>query len=162
MAFTFLGRLHRRTKLASGKNGEFWLAVNKRSGSKVAIKKVSKEVFTQEANALMHISHPNVIHLIDSFMNSSPSLIFQYAENGDLLSFLRSKTNTFSTSQLLAVAANIANGMVQLGRCGIIHCDLKARNVLMDSHLCARLVLSAKQGVSSLENPAIPHHVELP
>ena len=106
----------------------------------MAIKKVtSKEVFTQEVNALMHISHPNVIRLIDSFMNNSPSLIFEYAENGDLLSCLRSKTNTFSTSQLLAMAANVANGMVQLGRCGIIHCDLKARSVLIDSHFMCKI-----------------------
>ena len=106
----------------------------------MAIKKViSKEVFTQESNALMRISHPNVIRLIDSFMNSSPSLIFEYAENGDLLNCLRSKTTTFSSSQLLAMAANVANGMVQLERCGIIHCDLKARSVLIDSHFMCKI-----------------------
>jgi len=106
----------------------------------VAIKKViSKEVFMQESNALMHISHPNVIRLIGSFMNSSPSLIFEYAENGDLLNCLRSKTNTFSISQLLAMAANVANGMVQLERCGIIHCDLKARSILIDSHFMCKI-----------------------
>ena len=102
-------------------------------------KAISKEAFTQEANALMRISHPNVIRLIDSFIKSTPSLIFEYAENGDLLNCLRSKTNAFSVSQLLAMGANVANGMVQLEQCGIIHCDLKARSILIDSHFMCKI-----------------------
>ena len=131
-------------KLANGKNGEVWLAVDKKRGSKVIIKKLfSKETFMQEKNALAQIIHPNVIRLINSSAEP-PVLVFQYAENGNLLNCLKSSMRTFSTSKLLAISAGVACGMLELEKHGIVHCDIKAKNILIDSHFVCKVASFSK------------------
>ena len=132
-------------KLANGKNGEVWLAVDKKRGSKVIIKKLfSKEIFMQEKNALAQIIHPNVIRLINFSAAKPPVLIFEYAENGNLLNCLKCSASTFSGSKLLAISAGVACGMLELEKHGIIHCDVKAKSILIDSHFVCKVASFSK------------------
>ena len=132
-------------KLANGRSGEFWLAVDKKGRSKVVIKKpISMDIFTRERNALANISHPNVICLIDSSIPKSPVLLFEYAENGNLLSFLKSSANNLSNSRLLAISADIACGMVELEKRGIVHCDVKAKSILIDAGFFCKVASFSK------------------
>ena len=132
-------------KLANGKNGEVWLAVDKQRGSKMIIKKLlSKETYMQEKNVLAQISHPNVIRLINSPATKPPALIFEYAENGNLLNCLKSSASTFSGSKLLAISAGVACGMLELEKLGIIHCDVKAKSILIDSHFVCKVASFSK------------------
>ena len=132
-------------KLANGKSGEVWLAVDKRDRSKVIVKKpFSKEIFMQEQNVLSKLCHPNVIRLIDSSATKSPMLIFEYAENGNLLSCLKSSTSSFGTSKLLAISAGVACGMSELEKYGIIHCDVKAKSILIDAHFVCKIASFSK------------------
>ena len=132
-------------KLANGKSGEIWLAINKKEGSKVVIKKpISKEIFIQEQSALKSISHPNIIRLIDSSITKSPVLIFEYAEKGNLLNCLKSSASNFSPLKLLAVSAGVACGMLELEKRGIIHCDVKAKSILIDSNFVCKVASFSK------------------
>ena len=132
-------------KLVNGKNGEVWLTVDKKQGSKMIIKKpFSKEIFMQEKNALAQISHPNVIQLIDFFATKPPILIFEYAENGNLLNYLKSSASTYTSSKLLAISADVACGMSELEKCGIIHCDVLAKSILIDSHFVCKVASFSK------------------
>ena len=132
-------------KLANGRSGEVWLAINKKQGSKMVIKKLtSKEIFIQEKSALANISHPNVIRLIDSSITKSPVLIFEYAENGNLLSCLKSSASSFSTLMLLGISVGVACGMLELEKKGIIHCDVKAKSILIDSHFVCKVASFSK------------------
>ena len=132
-------------KLANRKNGEVWLTVDKKRGTKMIIKKLfSKEIFMQEKNALAQISHPNVIRLIDSPATKPPVLIFEYAENGNLLNCLKSSVSTFTSSKLLAISAGVACGMLELEKRGIIHCDVKAKSILIDSHFVCKVASFSK------------------
>ena len=132
-------------KLANGKSGEVWLAIDKKQGSKMVIKKpTSKEIFIQEKSALANISHPNVICLIDSSITKSPVLIFEYVENGNLLGCLKSSASSFSTLKLLAISVGVACGMTELEKKGIIHCDVKAKSILIDSHFVCKVASFSK------------------
>ena len=132
-------------KLADGKSGEVWLAVDKKEGFKmVIIKPISKEVFTQEQSALTNISHPNVVCLIDSFMTKSPILIFEYAEKGNLLNCLKSSASSYSPLKLLAISAGVACGMLELEKRAIIHCDVMAKSILIDSNFVCKVASFSK------------------
>ena len=96
----------------------------------------------QEKNALAQISHSNIIRLIDFSESESPTLIFEYAENGNLLNCLKLSASTFSTSKLLEISAGIACGMLELEKCSIIHCDILAKNILVDSHFVCKVANS--------------------
>ena len=134
-----------KEKLADGKNGKFWLAVDKKQGAKVVIKKLfSKETFMQEKNALAQIAHCNIIRLIDYSETESLELIFEYAEKGNLLNCLKSSANTFSNSKLLMISAGVAHGMSELEKCGIIHCDVLAKSILMDSYFVCKVASFSK------------------
>ena len=145
-------------KLAVGKSGEFWLAVGIKLTSKLVIKKpFSKEIFKQEIKALVQISHPNVIQLINYSETKSPILIFEYAEKGNLFNRLKVSASTFSTLNLLKISIDIACGMSELEKHGIIHCDILAKSILIDSHLiCKVAIFSKAQCLKPGESSYIP------
>jgi len=131
-----------KQKVSEGKSGEFWEAVSATDGSTVVIKypKVQDKFKLKEIAALTRISHPNVIKLIGISTIKSPiALITEYTDNGNLLSFLRSNKNNLKTSQQFALAESIARGMVQLERSNIVHCDLTAHSILIDSQLVCKI-----------------------
>lgn len=131
-----------KRKVTEGKSGEFWEAVSTADNSKVVIKypKVQDKFKLKEITALTKISHPNVIKLIGISTIKSPiALITEYIDNGNLLTFLRSNKNSLKISQQLAIAESIARGMVQLERSNIVHCDLTAHSILIDSHLVCKI-----------------------
>ena len=148
-------------KLANGKSGEVWLATDKRKGSKVVIKKpISKEIFIQEQSALKNITHRNVIRLIDSPITkpSMLQLVFEYAEKGNLLNCLKSSASSFSPLKLLAISAGVACGMLELEKRAIIHCDVKAKSILIDSNfVCKVASFSKARCLKPGESSYVPH-----
>ena len=155
-----------RQKIAEGKSGEFWEAINTADNSTVIIKypKVQDKLKLKEINALMRISHPNVIKLIGISTIKSPiALIIEYVDNRNLLSFLRSNKNSLKVAQQFTIAESIARGMVQLERSNIVHCDLTAHSVLIDTHLVCKInSFSNAQCLDSTSGSmTVPQHVEL-
>ena len=97
-----IGAFKPRQKIAEGKSGEFWEAINTADNAIVVIKypKVQDKFKLKEINALTRISHPNVIKLIGISTIKSPiALITEYVDNGNLLSFLRSNKNSLKVAQ---------------------------------------------------------------
>ena len=136
--------------LAHGHSGDFWLAISKYNGSKVVIKKpnsgmaVSSKMqhLNQEINSLKCCQHSNIIHLLAVDFNSSQqmhSLYFEYAEKGQLKCFLQNEKARIDNGQLMAMALGVASGMTELGQKKIIHCDLRASNVLIDGDLVCKI-----------------------
>ena len=122
------------------------------------IKKLfSKEIFMQEKNALAQIPHPNIIRLITFSTAKPPVLIFGYAENGNLLKCLKSCSSSFTISKLLAISADVACGMLELEKCGIIHCNVKAKSILVDSRfICKVASFSKAQCLKPGESSYVP------
>ena len=155
-----------RQKVAEGKSGEFWEGVSTTDGTTVVVKypKMQDKFKIKEIAALTKISHPNVIKLIGiSTIRSPIALIMEYIDNGNLLSFLRSNKSGLKASQLLPLAESIARGMAQLEHSNIVHCDLTAHSILIDSHLVCKISSfnNAQCLDSTFGSVTLPESVEL-
>ena len=130
--------------MADGNSGHFWLAG--KHENRVVVKEASTaEIFTQEMTALKRLSHMHtnivrVVHVeLENLKTSSLMLTFEYAINRNLHGYLKTKKSDFSDQQLLEIAVDVANGMKELEKCCVIHCDLRAHNVLVDSDIICKI-----------------------
>ena len=68
------------------------------------------------------------------------AIVTEFMSNGSLDRFVRNRTGySLSGTQLTAIAIGIAQGMIHLHKIGIIHRDLKAANIMLDSRLFPRI-----------------------
>ncbi|KAF5810804.1 putative protein kinase TKL-Pl-5 family [Helianthus annuus] len=111
-------------------------------GTKVAVKKLGDELFTDkekvrafrdELELLQKIRHPNVVQFLGAVTQSSPMMIVtEYLPKGDLRLFLKRK-GALKPITALKFAMDIARGMNYLHENKpepIIHRDLEPSNVL--------------------------------
>lgn len=124
-------------KLGSGQFAEVWLA-RWHSSRDIAIKiqkkdAVSSAAFLDEAQLLKQLQHPNIIKLLGVSSETTPIyLLLEYMVNGRLSNYLREgKGHELGLSQLLWIAAQIAEGMAFLEKEHFVHRNLGARNILV-------------------------------
>ncbi|CAA6667752.1 unnamed protein product [Spirodela intermedia] len=119
--------------------------VAKWNGTKVAVKILDKESYSdlENINAFKHeltllekVRHPNVIQFVGAVTQNIPMMIVsEYHPRGDLHSYLQKK-GRLQAHKVLRFALDIARGMNYLHECKpdpIIHCDLKPKNIFLDS-----------------------------
>ncbi|OWM67861.1 integrin-linked protein kinase 1-like isoform X2 [Punica granatum] len=119
--------------------------VAKWNGTKVAVKILDKEsysdpesiiAFKHELELLEKVRHPNVVQFVGAVTQNIPMMIVaEYHPKGDLGTYIQKK-GRLSPSKALRFALDIARGMNYLHECKpdpIIHCDLKPKNILLDS-----------------------------
>ena len=96
--------------------------------------------FLREARAAASIDHENVvtIHAVDEF-NGIPYLIMQYV-NGESLYLLLQKKKKLDTGELIQFATQVASGLAEAHRRGIIHRDIKPANILIEQETGKALV----------------------
>ncbi|KAB2014511.1 hypothetical protein ES319_D09G230000v1 [Gossypium barbadense] len=119
--------------------------VAKWNGTKVSVKILDKDsysdpetiaAFKHELTILEKVRHPNVVQFVGAVTQNIPMMIVsEYHSKGDLGCYLHKK-GRLSPHKALNFALDIARGMNYLHEYKsdpIIHCDLKPKNVLMDS-----------------------------
>lgn len=119
--------------------------VAKWNGTKVSVKILDKDSYSDpdSINAFKHelmllekVRHPNIVQFVGAVTQNIPMMIVsEYHPKGDLGSYLQKK-GRLSPSKSLRFAIDIARGMNCLHECKpnpIIHCDLKPKNILLDS-----------------------------
>ncbi|KAK0580676.1 hypothetical protein LWI29_004921 [Acer saccharum] len=99
--------------------------------------------FQQEVNVMNQFRHPNVITVI-GVCQESCALIYEYLPNGSLEDRLNCKDNTppLSWKTRICIATDICSVLIFLHSSNpqsIIHGDLKAANVLLDSNFVCKL-----------------------
>lgn len=113
----------------------------------VAIKKLKenasqeeKRDFLQEAKLLANFDHPNVVKLIGICLDRGSTLIImELMLGGDLTRYMKECIESeqpdecLTSSDLLSICIDIANGCCYLERLNFIHRDLAARNCLVSS-----------------------------
>lgn len=131
--------------LGRGSFGEVWEATQTGSGQKVAVK-----VFTQpggldfrllqhEIKRLRQVAeHPHVVTLHDAdFLHQPPYFCMGlYREN---LSTLRKEQGELAVSQVISWFHEIAAALKFTHEKGLLHCDLKPANVLLDDENRAKV-----------------------
>ena len=100
-----------------------------------------KQHLLQEAALLVGLEHRHVIKLIGVVTLSDPNLlVLEYCEYGTLESFIKSQD--LSLAREYRAAADVADGMAYLATNKIVHRDLAACNVSVDSERRCKVMLS--------------------
>lgn len=148
--------------VGSGAYGEVWSAVDRNTGRKVAIKFYSRRsavdfsLLTREVEKLASLAADRyVVQLLDVGWDSSPPFyVMDFIENGSLEDELR-RCGTFSIEEAIEMFQEVAIGLMHLHNKGILHCDLKPGNVLLDSDQKPRLADFGQSRLSSEQAPAL-------
>ena len=118
--------------LTAGRFGETWKSYWNIIKTNIATD-ISQEAFLNEANILKKLRHDNIIQLYGVYTREHPFyIVTESMENDNLKEYLKTKRGSHLTpSELIDIAAQVANGMIYLGEQDYIHCDLRAENILV-------------------------------
>jgi len=151
-----------KKKVAKGNFGEVWLG--QWLGSPVAVKKVLKSMakdkefihrFFLEIKLMSSLHHPNVVMFLGACITPvrKMCLVLEFCVHGSLHDFLarsRKHPPALTLHRIIRFAIDIARGVHFIHqKFSIIQRDLKARNVLVDTHLNAKV---ADFGLSRLKD----------
>ena len=148
-------------RLGTGAYGTVWLAREDRTGRMVAIKfyphqrginwsMLSREV---EKLAAVYTSH-NIVRLLDVGWNAEPPyFVMEYVENGSLGNFLARGPMPIDDS--VRIIREICSALIDAHSAGVLHCDLKPDNVLLDGQMHARLCDFGQARMSHEQSPAL-------
>lgn len=131
-------------KLGAIGRGHFssvYLAVDKKTGEKVAVKVIKKDVkdeakcrkfIRREVKVMSITRHKNLIQALDFFsFKGKPHIVMEFLPGGSLKDMiLRKKRLTESESKRLI--SGVLDALVYLHMNGIVHRDIKPENVLLD------------------------------
>ena len=98
---------------------------------------MGRDELLKEAALMSLLNHRNVMALVGvvTVPRNLPALVLMvYCEGGELLGYVKnSSPDRLSTTKLLTFVAQIALGMQHISGCSIVHRDVAARNVLLDT-----------------------------
>lgn len=123
--------------IGKGQFGSVYRALDLATGEIVAVKKLFVEdgdeldhEIMKEVALLKTLSHSNVVRYL-GFIQSKHSIniILEFAENGSLMSTLKA-FGAFPEKLVASFCIKILNGLDYLHSNQVVHCDLKAANIL--------------------------------
>ncbi|CAK4166964.1 unnamed protein product, partial [Aphanomyces euteiches] len=133
-----IGQITQLDRLGSGGHAEVWKG--KYRNRHVAIKSVrqnkSTRTLVNEFSIMTRIKSPYIIDLVGvSWTTSSDvKIIMEFMNQGDLRTYLQEHDQiSYSWRDKIWHMLSIARGLAYLHDVNIVHCDVKSRNVLLDS-----------------------------
>ncbi len=122
-----------------GSYGEVWSAIDQKTGKRVAIKfyaqrsSVDVKQLAQEVEKLVVLAADrHVVQLLDVGWDASPPYyVMDYIESGSLEDRIKSG-EPMPVDRAVEVFKEVATGLMHLHGKGVLHCDLKPGNVLLD------------------------------
>ncbi|CCF51697.1 uncharacterized protein UHO2_00154 [Ustilago hordei] len=124
--------------IGRGQFGSVYRALNLNSGQMVAVKRIKLEGRTDdevtelmgEVDLLKSLTHPSVVKYEGLVRGPDVvSIILEYVENGSLLHTLKAFGN-FPEKLVASYVVKILEGLNYLHEQNVVHCDLKAANIL--------------------------------
>jgi serine/threonine protein kinase len=129
------------TEIASGGMGTVWRARDEVLGRPVAVKVLHDrlardpellERFRMEAVAAARLSHPAVVRVFDTGVDSGTCFIVMELCQGDTLQRLLQDEGPLTPGEAGDVAASVLQGLAHAHREGVVHRDIKPSNILVD------------------------------
>lgn len=129
-----------KEQIGLGASGQVIRAINRMSGTLVAVKIVNKQGLDaaselrirREIRILQLAKHENLLELYDVFETCERLyLVTEYIEGGTLYDYLRTAGGQVAESIARKLAIDLAKGLQYLHERGVIHRDVKLENVLL-------------------------------
>lgn len=148
--------------LGEGAYGEVWVATEINTGRKVAIKFYTHRggldwsLLSREVEKLAFLfADRYVVQLVDVGWDSSPPYyVMEYIEQGSLEELLQ-QTGALPVEEAVNLFREIAIGLVHSHNKGVLHCDLKPANILLDQDQRPRLCDFGQSRLSHEQSPAL-------
>jgi serine/threonine protein kinase/Tfp pilus assembly protein PilF len=128
-------------KIGAGGMGEVYLAEDTRLNRRVALKFLPSHLvsgdeirsrFVREAQTLAKLNHPNIVSIYDvSEFHGRPYYAMELVEGVSLHRFAHEKPLPMELT--IEYAMQICQGLGEAHRAGIVHRDIKASNIIVDS-----------------------------
>jgi tetratricopeptide (TPR) repeat protein/TolB-like protein/predicted Ser/Thr protein kinase len=138
---TFAGRFEVIEELGKGGMGRVYKVYDQKTREKMALKLLKPEVagdreaierFGNELRFARKISHRNVCRMYDLDEEKGTHFItMEYVPGEDLKSIIR-MMGPMSAGKTVRVARQVAEGLAEAHRLGVIHRDLKPQNIMID------------------------------
>lgn len=137
---------HREIVLTSligqGGMGKVYRALHKPSGRFVAVKALRKDrqtdpmavdAFARESEIVARLDHPNIVRVwgVGRFPAGGRFIVLDLVEGTDLQTRMRG--GPLNVAEVVRIGIQIAEAVAHAHDAGIIHCDLKPANVLIDA-----------------------------
>ena len=147
--------------LGDGAFGSVWLAREENTGRLVAVKIYSHHgrldwtLLSREVEKLAALdSSRHIVGLLAVGWESDPPYyVMEYLEHGSLAGHLAS--GALPATEAVRIARGVVQGLVHAHGRGILHCDLKPGNVLLDDDLSPRLCDFGQSRLSHEQDPAL-------
>ena len=148
--------------LGTGAYGEVWVATDRNTGRRVAIKfylhrgGLDWTLLSREVEKLVFLSADRyVVQLLDVGWHAEPPYyVMEYVENGSLEDLL-SRGGALPIDQAVALFREVAIGLTHAHGKGVLHCDLKPANILLDQDRRPRLADFGQSRLSTEQAPAL-------
>jgi hypothetical protein len=148
--------------LGAGAYGEVWVGVDRTTGRKVAIKfylhrhGVDWSLLAREVEKLRFLSADRyVVQLLDVGWEADPPYyVMEYVEAGSLDALLR-RDGPLPVPEAVELFREIAIGLARAHGKGVVHCDLKPANILLDQDHRPRLADFGQSRLSHEQKPAL-------
>ena len=126
--------------LGKGAFGKVFKAIDVKTGTTVAVKLIKivngkiPDEDRNEIKLLKRVKHPNIVKYLDDLItNDYLCIVTEYLESGSLQSIYK-KYGLMSEEYYSKIMFQVLSGLQALHEAGILHRDLKAANLLSDSH----------------------------
>ena len=148
--------------MGAGAYGEVWVALDTNTGRHVAIKfyahrgGVDWSLLSREVEKLVFLSADRyVVQLLDVGWDAEPPYyVMEYLEHGSLEDLLR-REGRLQVDQAVRLFRDVAVGLLHAHGKGVLHCDLKPANVLLDQDSQPRLADFGQSRLSHEQTPAL-------
>jgi serine/threonine protein kinase len=129
--------------------GEVYRVEDKKVGQDIALKFIRPEIaatgsvierFRLELKTARMIAHRNVCRMFDLGEDQGTYFItMEYVSGEDLKSFIRRSTQ-LAAGTAIRIARQVAEGLAEAHRLGVIHRDLKPQNIMIDKEGNAKIM----------------------
>ncbi|KAL7570913.1 hypothetical protein ACA910_002546 [Epithemia clementina (nom. ined.)] len=120
-----------------------------------------KNEFIEEMRHLSKLRHPNVTTVMGAVIGrkEEPMLIMEYMDHGSLYDLLQNTTVVLEGEHFLSLFRDIAQGVrfLHSAHPKVVHGDIKARNILVDSRLRAKVADFGLSGMKRLGATGTPY-----
>ncbi len=131
-------------QIGSGSMGVVHRACHSQTGEVAAVKLIAPSMITddviinsmiREASVLCQLDHKRIVRFIDTGVaNGHVFLIMEYVAAIDLLAVLRSMTRAARIRVACGLMRQVLDGLGHAHDLGVIHRDIKPRNILVSQH----------------------------